>query len=271
MNPSPLFSLKIFFALSLIFLHCNKDREEGKIITIAGSTSVQPFAEKLAEEYMKINHEVLINVHGGGSSTGIQAAWSGAADIGTSSRELVGEEKKLHTFVIAKDGLAIIVHPQNRVDNLSREEIRRIFSGGIRNWKEVGGEKGSITVITREEGSGTRNAFEELVMKGNFISDAALVQDSNGAVREVVANDPNAIGYISYGLLEKRVKALKIDGVEPNFNNILQKKYVLERPFLFVTKDEPQGHIKEFINFVLSSPGQKILQKEGLIPVGKGR
>jgi phosphate transport system substrate-binding protein len=121
--------------------------------------------------------------------------------------------------------------------------------------------------VTREEGSGTRNAFEELVMHDVSISDEALVEDSNGSVREIVAHDPYAIGYISYGIVDERVKALKIGGIELNLETIKKKKYRLTRPFLFVTRVEPQGLAKDFIKFILSPEGQKILEKEGLVGI----
>jgi phosphate transport system substrate-binding protein len=237
------------------------------VITIAGSTSIQPFAEKLAEIYMEHHQGVIINVQGGGSTAGIRAVREEAADIGISSRELKGEEKDLKRIVIAWDGIAIIVHPENKVKDLSLSKLRDIFAGKIKFWSELGWVHKRIHFVAREEGSGTRNAFEEMVMHGVSISDEALVEDSNGSVREVVAQDPHAVGYISYGIVDQRVKALGIDGIKPNLEAIKEKTYKLTRPFLFVTNKEPRGLTRDFIESVLSPEGQKILEREGLVGI----
>jgi phosphate transport system substrate-binding protein len=216
---------------------------------------------------MRENPGRVVNVQGGGSSAGIQAAREGAADIGMSSRELKPEEKDLHDVIVARDGLAVVVHPANRVEELSLEQVRNIFVGNITDWAVVGGAAGAITVVTREEGSGTRGAFQEMVMKTDRISRRAIVEDSNGTVREIVASAPLSIGYISLGLVSDRVKAVRVDGVEPSFENIEQKKYRLVRPFLFVTNGPPGAAAQEFIDFVLSRPTQEMARHDGLIPV----
>lgn len=256
----------IFFFL-IIFLGCRPSGKEGVVITVAGSTSVQPFAEKLAEIYMEHHRGLIINVQGGGSTAGIRSVRGDAADIGSSSRDLREDEKDLREIVIAWDGIAIIVHPKNNIHNLNLSQIRDIFAGKIKYWSELGWVHKSIHFVTREEGSGTRCAFEEMVMHDVPISDEALVQDSNGSVREIVAHDPHAIGYISYGIVDKRVNALSIDGVELNLRTIKEKRYKLTRPFLFVTKAEPHGLARDFIDFILSSEGQGILEREGLVGV----
>lgn len=234
---------------------------------MAGSTSVQPFADKWAEDYMNKYPGRIVNVQGGGSSAGIQAARCGAADIGTSSRELKPEEKDLNEIVVARDGLAVIVHPTNKITGLSLEEVKQIFSGNIRSWKIFGGKDKTITVVTREEGSGTRGAFQEMVMGKVRIFKSAIVEDSNGTVREIVAGDPHSIGYISLGLVNERVKALELDGVAANEQNILDKYYKLVRPFLFVTNGPPSPEAKHFIDFILSEEGQQLARQKGLIAV----
>jgi len=236
-------------------------------LCVAGSTSVQPFAEKLAEVYMHRHPGVRIDVQGGGSSAGIYAATQGAADLGASSRELLGAEKKLLELAIAFDGIAVIVHPANPLTTITLAEIRQIFSGAAKNWKALGLPPHAIHLITREEGSGTREAFEHLVMNKQDITPAALVQDSNGSVREIVAGDPNAIGYISAGLVDNRVKALAIDGVLPTRENIKSHAYKLTRRFLFVARAAPAGPCKEFVDFVMGPDGQGILETEGLVGV----
>jgi phosphate transport system substrate-binding protein len=234
---------------------------------VAGSTSVEPFAELLAEEYMLSHSESHIYVQGGGSTAGVEAVITGAANIGMSSRDLTEAEKKLYSVTIARDAIAIIVHISSPIENLSLGKIREVFSGKIANWKELGGPDHPIHIVTREEGSGTRESFQKFVMGQEDISLAALVQDSNGAVRQVISSDPNAIGYISLGLVNGQVKALKISDVEPNLTNVYNGTYKLVRPFLFVFSGKPDGEAKSFVDFVLSLQAQKLLLKEGLVPV----
>ena len=256
----------VIFILAIFTTGCARGVSDKEII-LAGSTSVEPFADKWAEVYMEKYPNTIVNVQGGGSSAGIQAAESGVADIGTCSRELKPEEKDLNEIIVAYDGLAIIVNSTNKIGDLTIEQIKQIFAGQIRNWQEFGGNDKVITVVTREEGSGTRGAFQELVMKKDRIFKGAIVEDSNGTVREIVANDPNAIGYISLGLVNDKVKALSLDGIIASDENIITKRYNLVRPFLFVTKKTPTGAVKNFIDFVLSQEGQGLIREEGLIPV----
>jgi phosphate transport system substrate-binding protein len=228
---------------------------------------VQPFVEKLAEVYMHSHPGVIINVQGGGSSAGIYAARQGAAQIGASSRELAAKEKDLLEVPIAWDGIAVIVHPSNPLQNLTLEELRQIFDGKLSDWLELDVVRHAIHVITREEGSGTRESFEHIVMDKREITPRALVQDSNGAVREIVAADPHAIGYISVGLVDERVKAVPIDGLAPTPENIKTRQYKLARRFLLVCGTAPVGVYKNFIDFILSPPGQHLLEMEGLVAV----
>jgi len=254
--------------LSLCFLSACGARQSAAF-NIAGSTSVQPYVEMLAEEYAKLDPDNLVDVQGGGSSAGIQAVESDTAEIGMSSRNLKDDEMHLWSVEIAKDGLAIIVNPENPVGNLTLNQLRGIYAGWHTNWKEFGGPDARIHVITREEGSGTRSAFEEMVMDGNRINPRSIVQDSNGAVRQFVSDDPHSIGFISLGLIEigeRPVKALYIDGVAATRDNVISGGYPLFRSFLFVSKSEPTGKVMQFISFILSPEGQKILASEGLIP-----
>jgi phosphate transport system substrate-binding protein len=257
----------LLFGVTALLYGCGQGGGNTHTLTIAGSTSVQPFAEKLAEVYMQQHPGLLINVQGGGSSAGIMAVQQRAANIGASSRELNQSEKNLYETVIAWDGIAVIVNPACRLNDLSLEQIRQIFTGRIADWEALGLKPHGIHVITREEGSGTRTAFEELVMHKEEIAQQALVQDSNGAVREIVATDPNAIGYISCGLVNNQVKALAIDGVGPTGLNIKKNTYKLTRRFLFVTLEKPTGVVEKFDEFVLSQKGQMLLETEGLIGV----
>ena len=245
---------------------CGRSSENSVIV--AGSTSVQPYAEVLAEEYALLHPESEIDVQGGGSSAGITAAKSGTADIAMSSRDLTEDEQQLWCIEIAKDGLSVIINPKNPIADLTLEQVRDIYTAKISNWSELGGPDAKIHIIAREEGSGTRSAFESLVMGTEWITPKAIVQDSNGAVRQLVADDPHSIGFISLGLMDSTVKALRLDGVEPTRENVINGSYSLFRPFLFVLSGEPTGLTKQFIDFILSPDGQQILTHEGLIPHG---
>lgn len=240
----------------------------GRSITVAGSTSVQPFAEILAEDYFK-KTGVNVNVQGGGSSAGAQAALTKVADIGTLSRDLTSDEAAALTqFVIAHDAIAIVVNPANPVSALTSDQVRGIFDGQITDWSQLGGPKGKITVISREEGSGTRSAFDELLMGKAELTPRALVQDSNGSVKQTVVQDPRAIAYISLGIVDSSVRAVTVDGVMPSVETVTKKEYGLVRPFLFTTNGAPEGSLKNFIDYVLGPEGQKILSDEGLVPAG---
>jgi phosphate transport system substrate-binding protein len=243
---------------------CSRGSNSGVIV--AGSTSVQPYAELLAEEYEHQHPEYEIDVQGGGSSAGITAVESETADIGMSSRMLKDSEQSLWSAEIARDGLAVIIHPNNPVNNLTMEQLRGIYTGAVTHWREVGGRDSAIHVISREEGSGTKSAFEELVMEKEQINPKSIIQDSNGAVMQLVAGDKNSIGFISLGLVNESVKAVQLDGITASPGNVLNGSYNLYRQFLFVTKGEPGGDIKAFIDYALSPEGRQKLVDEGLIP-----
>ncbi|MTI55779.1 phosphate ABC transporter substrate-binding protein PstS family protein [Geosporobacter ferrireducens] len=240
-------------------------------IVLAGSTSVQPLAEELAAAYMQKNKDIKIEVQGGGSSVGVKSAADGIADIGMSSRELTTSEKGLHEFEIALDGIAVVVNPSNKTSDLTMDQVKKIFVGEITNWKEVGGADKPIVVVSREQGSGTRGAFIEITgIQGKDASgktvdnttNKAITQPSTGAVKQTVAVTPESIGYVSLGAMDTTVKALKIAGVEATEANIKAKKYGIYRPFLLLTKSAPSGAVKQFIDFILSAEGQKIVGKD---------
>ncbi len=239
-------------------------------ITLAGSTSVQPFVELLEEHYAAAYPQAAsINVQGGGSTAGVQAAETGIADIGMSSRNLKEAELALGltTLPIARDAIAVIVHPSNAITDLSLQQVRDIFAGRITNWSDAGGRDAPVIVVTREEGSGTRGAFEKLVMGDDRITARALRQDSNGSVRVIVAGHPDSIGYISLGIVDERVRALHLDGVAASTENVVNGTYSLARPLLFLWKTEPSRAAQDFIDYVLSAEGQGLLAAEGLVPV----
>lgn len=236
-------------------------------ITIAGSTSVQSLSEVLAERFMELHPNVRINVQGGGSTAGVQAATTGTAEMGASSRELKESEKGLNEFMVCRDGIAIVVNPENKVTNLTLAQVKKIYLGKIKNWQEVGGDDAEIHVVSREEGSGTRGAFEELVMEKEAAIDTATIQNSTGAVATYVAGDKNSIGYVSLTGLSDRVNSITIEGAEATTEEIKDGSYKVARPFLYLTKEEPAGLVKEYFDFVVSEEGTKIIEEEGLVAV----
>jgi len=271
--------IPLFLLFTMLLTACGGRGGNSAAFVIAGSTSVQPYVERLVEEYADMHPDKLIDVQGGGSSAGIQAVESNTAQIGMSSRNLRESEKHLWHIEIAKDALAIIINPRNPIitannpnPSLTLEQIRGIYAADYTNWNQLGLENAPdarIHIITREEGSGTRSAFEELVMDSRRITPRAIVQDSNGSVRQLVSDDPFSIGFISLGLVEvgeRPVKALRIDGVAATRNNVLNGDYELFRSFWFVSTERPTGSAMQFIDFIRSPIGQGIMSDEGLIP-----
>ena len=239
-------------------------------ISISGSTSVQPLAQDLADVFAETNPGVMIEIQGGGSSQGIKDASTGISDIGNSSRDLKEEEKAgITEHVIAYDAIAVVLHPTNKIDGLTGEQLKKIFSGEITNWKEVGGNDLEILVVTREAGSGTRSAFQELLGleektdggTRSLIREDALVADGNGPVKANIASKENAIGYISLGFADETLKRIKVDGVECTTESVMNKSYKISRPFLMLTMGEPRPEVKAFLDFILSDEGQSVVGK----------
>jgi phosphate transport system substrate-binding protein len=247
-------------------------------VQLAGSTTVQPLAEVLAEAFMALNPDVTIEIQGGGSSVGVTSAGEGTVDIGNASREVKSSELEkfpdLQIFTIAYDGIAIVTHPDTDLSSLSIEQVRDIFAGDITNYSEVGGPDADIIVVSREEGSGTRAAFEELVMeyeeggedKSKPIFERALLQQSNGQVRTTVATTPNAIGYLSFGFLDDSTRPVPIDGVAPSVANVSNGSYPIYRPLNMLTNGEPGELAGAFLDFIMADEGQAIVA-EDYIPV----
>lgn len=239
-------------------------------ITMAGSTSVQPLSEELAAVFMEEHQGARLEVSGGGSGSGVTAAQENTADFGAASREIRDDETGIDHYVIAIDGIAIIVHPDNDgVDDLSVADVQNIFTGQITNWSEVGGADEDIVVVSREEGSGTRGAFDDIVLGDEALVDTALIQNSGGAVRESVASEANAVGYLSTGSLNDDVKAVNIDGVEPTPENIVAGDYTVARPFNYMSNEnEPLSELAQaFLDFVLSKEGQDVVEEQGYVRV----
>jgi phosphate transport system substrate-binding protein len=265
MSPSQRFPAAVLLACALGLLGAACKGREGAV-TLAGSTAFQPFAEKLADEYDALHPEVNVTVQGGGSAVGISAALNGAAQIGMADLvELPADAAALKAFVVARDGIAVIVNPANKVRGLGMARIRDVYIGSVRNWKELGGADAAITVVSRESGSGTRSSFESIVGKFDLAT-SAIIQDSNGTIRETVANDANAIGYLSYGLVNPKIKAIEVDGQKCTTELILAGKYRLVRPIYLLTLGEPAGASKGFIDYVLGPAGQAMIKADGLLP-----
>ena len=239
-------------------------------IQLAGSTTVQPLAEVLAEAFMSYNPDLMIEVQGGGSSVGVTSAGEGTVDIGDASRNIKDSEfeafPELQVFTIAYDGIAIVTNPDLDLPSLSIEQVQKIFSGEITNYSEVGGPDAEIIVVSREEGSGTRAAFEELVMEANdseaMISENAILQQSNGQVRTTVATTPDTIGFLSFGFLDESVNPVAIDGVAPTVDNVKNGSYSIFRPLNMLTNGAPGELAQAFLDFILSDMGQEIVSED---------
>ena len=225
-------------------------------VNTAGSTSMKDVMAVLTEVFEKENPGVTINYTGSGSGAGIEGATSGTCDIGLSSRAIKDEEKSAGAVenIVALDGVAIVVNPANGVEDLTVDQIAKIFTGEITNWSEVGGTDGEIAVFGREAGSGTRGAFEEIV----GVEDACKYTNeysSTGDVIGNVASNPNAIGYASLSAVDDTVKAVKVNGVAPSEDTVKDGTYEIQRPFVMVTKEgaELSEAAQAFLEFAMSA------------------
>lgn len=249
--------------------------EEKQTISVTGSTTVLPIAQQAAEDYMIANPNTEISVSSGGSSVGIQAVGEGTADIGMASRELKSSEKELYPelvrYVIASDGIAIIVNPANSVGTLTVEQVREIYAGNITQWSEVGGNQGEIVVVGRDSASGTRTSFEDLVMDGEEVTMMMHELNSNGMVQSEVAGTPGAVGYVGLGYIDETVKALRIEkngvATAPTIGTVLDGSYPISRTLNMFTNGEATGLAKDFIDFILSPEGQAIVEEEMFVPI----
>ena len=244
-------------------------------IVIKGSTTVLPIAQAALEAYMKKNPGVQISLSGGGSGEGIKALIDKTTDIATSSREIKKEEVTLAetkgvkpvTHVVAYDAIIPVVHPKNKVTNLSIDQLSQIYQGKITNWKEVGGADLKIVVISRDSSSGTFESWDHFVMKKARVAPQAQMLASNGAIVTAVSKNRYAIGYLGMGYVNKSLKPLPVDGVKASVETALSKKYPLSRELYMYTDGEPTGEVAKFIAFVKSADGQKIVAKEGFVPL----
>ena len=236
-----------------------------------GSTSMEKVIEYLKEAYTEENDQVKVTYNPTGSSAGIQAVESGSCDIGLSSRDLKDEEKaNLEGTVIAIDGIAIIVNPENKVNDLIIEQIAALYTGEITNWSEVGGADAPVVLIGREASSGTRDGFESIT---NTKEKCQYSQEltSTGDVVQTVASNPNAIGYASLASVKDTVKAVDVEGVTPSTKTIQDGSYKIQRNFVFVTKKDTEltGAAKDFFEFATSQAADELIEKAGAVPVSR--
>ena len=245
-------------------------KQETGTVSTDGSTSMEKVIGSLKETFELDNEGITVTYNPTGSTSGITAVLEGRCDIGLSSRDLKDEEKAngLVETVIAYDGIAIIVNPQNTVDNLTIEEIAKIYTGEIKNWNEVGGEDTEIVLIGREAGSGTRDGFESITDTKDKCKYRQELT-STGDVITTVAGNPNAIGYASLASVKETVKAVSIDGVKPSEETIKDGSYVVQRPFVLVTKKDTKlsESAKLFFDYVTSKDANEIISNAGAVPV----
>ena len=239
-------------------------------LSISGSTSVGPLAEKLADKYVEIK-DIKIEVNQIGSSAGITNATSGVSEIGMSSRDLKEEEKAngLKETIVAYDGIVVVTHPSNKVKDLTMEQVKQIFTGEVTNWKELGGDDMEIVVVSREDGSGSRDAFQEIVdYSSSELVRSAIIASGNGNIKTTVAMNKHAVGFISFEYIDESISTVDINGVEATAENVLQQTYSLSRPFLFVYKEEQLStEGQQFIDYILSPKGQSVVSEAGVIPL----
>ncbi len=254
---------------------------QNKSFKIKGSDTCLPLSQKEAESFMKKDSSTVISISSGGTSVGIAALINGSTDIADASRNIKLDEtlkikesgKTLQEVVVAYDALAVIVNKNNKLDQLTREQLEGIFTGNITNWKEVGGEDLKIVLYSRETSSGTYEFFKEHVLNKNNFAAFALLLPATGAIVKSVSETKGAIGYVGLAYVDKNIKTINVSYdkgktfVEPNFNNAKNKSYPVTRPLLYYYLKENEAKVNSYIDFVLSSEGQAIVAKVGFIPV----
>jgi phosphate transport system substrate-binding protein len=262
-------------ALALGVCFAGSPAEAGNIV-IKGSTTVLPIAQKVSEAYMKQHPDVKISISGGGSGNGMKALIDGSTDIADSSRFIKDKEVKLAVengvfpvaFAVAYDCIVPVVHPSNTVNDISMAQLKDIYMGKVKNWKEIGGPDRPVVVVSRDTSSGTYEVWHEKVLKKERVFPGALLQASNGAVVQAVAKNKNAVGYIGLGYMEKTVKALTVGGITGSEETTLNGTFPVSRPLYMFTPGWPKGDVLNFINFVIHpEKGQKYVSEAGYVPL----
>lgn len=237
-------------------------------LSMNGSTSMEKVIKAVNGAFMEKNKGVTVNLNLTGSGTGIQEASEGKCDIGNSSRKLKDEEaEKLDATVVGLDCIALVVNPANKLEDITLQDLAKVYSGEITNWKELGGDDKAIVVIGREDGSGTRDGFESIVM-GDKEPKYAQELESTGSVINAVATTDGAIGYASLANVDETVKALKVGGIEATEENVKSGAYEVQRPFICATlKGSDNKLVKAYLDFILSEEGQALVLAQGAVPV----
>ncbi len=244
-------------------------------ITIKGSTTVLPIMQMAVESFMKANPDTKIDLSAGGSGEGVKALIDSTTDVCMASRDMKDKEIDLakekgvspKKFVVAKDAVAAIVNPANKVQNLTVEQLQGIFSGKINDWKDVGGEPGKIAVISRDSSSGTFETWQHFILHKEKVSPMALMQASSGAVLQSVSKNKYAISYDGLGYVNDTVKALNVNGVAPSAKTALDASYPVSRDLFIFTNGEPKGELKKFIDYVTGPEGTKFVKEAGFVPL----
>ena len=250
-------------------------------IRISGSTTVLPIVQKAADQYMESHPDADIQISGGGSGVGIQAIGAKTVDIGMSSRDVTKDEMtKYPSFVVttvAQDGIAVVVNPANEIKFITQDQVKGIYLGTITKWTEINGANvpgtnNQIVVIGRDSASGTRVYFDEVILSKATPTKNMLEKNSNGAILQTVAQTPGSIGYVSIGFVSNDVKALPIwwnsqQFIAPTLDNVKNRTYPISRDLYVITNGKPTGLTGDFIKYILSPEGQKIVADEGYVPV----
>lgn len=242
-------------------------------IVVAGSSTVQPVMEVIAERFEAKHPSIKVDIQGGGSSVGISAPRSGLAQVGMVSRALKDEEKvDLVATTIAHDGIALVVHATNPLAAMTRDDVIRVFSGAVSNWKELGGRDAPITVINKEEGRSTLELFEQhFGLKGKFVKNAIII-GPNGQALATVAGNPDAVAYVSIGSAETAakegapVRLLSLDGVTATVDNVKNGSYPLRRELTLTTRGAATGAVKQLLAFVVGPEGQRVVEEQSFVP-----
>ncbi|MCS5421946.1 MULTISPECIES: PstS family phosphate ABC transporter substrate-binding protein [Psychrilyobacter] len=272
---------KILLGASLLLLvACGEGKTKSEVIKLQGSDTILNTSQAISEEFMKENKEARIAVTGGGSGTGIAAKLNGTVHIAMASRSIKDKELEkakevgidLEEIVLGFDGITVITNHDNKIENLDRAVLGKVFAGEITNWNELGGDDAEIVVLSRDSSSGTHSYFKEAIVRnGDKKSEKeygkkTLYMPSNQAILQEVKNNKYALGYIGMGYMEDSVKALSVDNVEPSFKNVADKSYPIAREVYWYVDADRKGDAAKLVEFALSPKGQEIVKSEGFVP-----